>query len=195
MSAALGSYLVSGQSTDLKKLYLILAAQGSNTLSGQDIAFSIGKIMESAAGIHTLSGQDIAFLRTYLLYAGYSDSDIYGLSGQSAEFEYSGLEVEVEVEVSPGGGSADSMSYRIKRLPTIPQKTRRPYPKRDVQAVKVISDIKSSILDTGIVKNTHQPYDPKTNKRYKVDDHRAAVVAYNIARKEGLNVGRRPGRR
>ena len=48
-------------------------------------------------------------------------------------------------------------------------------------------------METGIVKNTHKDYNPRTNKRFKVSEKQAARVAYSIAKKEGYRVGKYRG--
>lgn len=63
-------------------------------------------------------------------------------------------------------------------------------PKRSESATIFISELKEKILKTGVVKNTHEDYNSKSNKRFKVSERQAARVAYSIAKKEGFRVGK-----
>ena len=65
--------------------------------------------------------------------------------------------------------------------------------KRSENATEFIDELKEKILETGIVKNTHEPYDPKKNKRYKASEKQAFRVAYSIAKEKGMRVGKYRG--
>lgn len=79
VTAAQGSYTLSGQSVALRQDLKLVAAQGSYTLSGQSVTLSKGFIFAAAQGSYTLSGQAVNFPRTYVLAAGQGS---YALSGQ-----------------------------------------------------------------------------------------------------------------
>lgn len=64
---------------------------------------------------------------------------------------------------------------------------------RSKAATEFINELKEQILKTGIVRNTHKPYHPVYNKRYKVSERQAARVAYSIAKSKGLRVGKYRG--
>ena len=63
---------------------------------------------------------------------------------------------------------------------------------RSKSAQQFIDALQEEILKTGVVKNVHKSYDPRHNKRYKVDPHRARVIAWRIAKAKGLRAGRKP---
>ncbi len=100
--------------------------------------------------------------------------------------------VEIVIERIFGGGDnrRKKFYYDDDETDTIEN---RKTPKR-IEAAKVfIAAVKEKIMETGIVKDKHKPYDTKTNKRYKVSEKQAARVAYSIAKKEGLQVGKYRG--
>jgi len=66
------------------------------------------------------------------------------------------------------------------------------YPERSKSAQKFIAEVKEKILETGVVKNVHKTYNPRTNKRYKVSKHQAEVIAWRIAQKKGMRAGKKP---
>ena len=59
---------------------------------------------------------------------------------------------------------------------------------------RVKQEIFTAIKETGVVRNTHKPFDPKLNPRRKVPTHQAKVIAWSIAKSEGNYVGNRPTR-
>lgn len=66
------------------------------------------------------------------------------------------------------------------------------YPKRSKPASEFMETVTEKIMETGVVRNTHKPYNPRTNRRFKVPEHQAEVIAWKIAQREGLKAGRKP---
>lgn len=62
--------------------------------------------------------------------------------------------------------------------------------KRSKKAHKFMKEVINKIMETGIVKNTHKPYDPRTNRRFKATEGQAQRVAYSIAKSKGMRVGK-----
>ncbi len=63
------------------------------------------------------------------------------------------------------------------------------------RGLKKKEEITQAIMETGIVRNTHQPFHPKENPRHKVDMHQAKVIAHAITAKSGNYAGQRPKRK
>jgi len=88
--------------------------------------------------------------------------------------------------IIPGGGRGIIIPF-----PYFPPT--REYPQRSEAATLFINELKEKILETGVVKNTHEPYDSRYNKRYPVSEKQAARIAYSIAKEKGLHVGKYRG--
>lgn len=80
LAASQGSFALSGQAATLKRALNVAAAQGSFTLTGQAASFNLGHTIVAAQGSFTLSGQTATFRRTLNLSAAYG---AYTLSGQT----------------------------------------------------------------------------------------------------------------
>lgn len=80
LAASQGSFALSGQAATLKRALNVAAAQGSFTLTGQAASFNLGHTVVAAQGSFTLSGQTATFRRTLNLSAAYG---AYTLSGQT----------------------------------------------------------------------------------------------------------------
>ena len=93
----------------------------------------------------------------------------------------------LEIIIPEGGGR------KKRHLFYITKEVKKYKIKRSEAAKEFIDELEEKILETGVVKNTHEPYDPKSNKRYKVSKKQAARIAYSIAKKEGLKVGKYRG--
>jgi len=81
LTAAQGSYSLTGQAATPKAARLLTAAQGSYSLSGQAVALNHGFILALAQGAYTLSGQDVGLLRGLILALAQGS---YVLTGQDA---------------------------------------------------------------------------------------------------------------
>ena len=93
----------------------------------------------------------------------------------------------IEIIIIRGGGSGRKIYFPSPYifLPVFPQRSKA--------ATIVINELKEKILETGVVKNTHEPYDSRYNKRYPVSEKQAARIAYSIAKEKGLHVGKYRG--
>ena len=80
LTAASGSYALSGQPVSLTQAHVVPANQGSYVLSGQDIGLEYGHTVIAAQGSYALSGQDVAFPRGYAVGAAQGS---YALNGQA----------------------------------------------------------------------------------------------------------------
>lgn len=84
ITAAHGSYTLSGQAVALKADRKITAAQGSFTLTGQAVRLARGYTLAVGQGSYTLNGQDVTLtyepVGSYTLTADYGT---YSLSGQA----------------------------------------------------------------------------------------------------------------
>lgn len=83
LTAAAGSFALSGQAASLKAGRSVTAAAGSFSLSGQSATLKAGRVLVSAAGSFTLSGQPATLYRAITLTAG---AGSFTLSGQAASF-------------------------------------------------------------------------------------------------------------
>lgn len=83
ITAAQGSYTLTGQAATFARTYIVVAAQGSYTLSGQTANTLQGYLVTADQGSYSLTGQAATFSRTYILVAGQGS---YSLSGQDAAF-------------------------------------------------------------------------------------------------------------
>ena len=98
LTAAQGSYTLSWQAAVLTydgTTYTMTATQGSHALSGGDAVLTIGRLLTAAQGSYTLSGQALAVAVARLLTAAQGS---YTLTGQAAALAYSG-----DVVVTPDG--------------------------------------------------------------------------------------------
>ncbi len=80
LAASQGSFALSGQAATLKRALNVAAAQGSFTFTGQAASFNLGHTVVADQGSFTLSGQTATFRRTLNLAAAYG---AYTLSGQT----------------------------------------------------------------------------------------------------------------
>lgn len=85
LTAAQGAYTQSGQSANLLKGFLLVAAQGSYVLSGQVAALRVARLLAAGQGSYTLTGQAANLLRGFLLAAAQGS---YTLTGQAADLIY-----------------------------------------------------------------------------------------------------------
>lgn len=86
ITAAQGSYSLSGQAVALKYGRRAAAAQGSYVLSGQAVALRIARLLGIAQGSYTLAGQAVALKHGYVLAAA---QGAYALAGQNVTLTYS----------------------------------------------------------------------------------------------------------
>ena len=85
IAADQGSYSLSGQATALLRGYLVTATQGSYSLSGQDAGLLADRLIAAAQGSYSLTGQDADLLLGHLLTA---DQGSYSLTGQAVTLTY-----------------------------------------------------------------------------------------------------------
>lgn len=105
----------------------------------------------------------------------------------SPDEEYEGV---IESGSDGGGGVGFRSRYFYpetyrKQMPTSPNRK-----VRSESADERIKELTAQILETGIVRNTHEEYDPRSNRRFKVSLRQAERVAYEIAKEEGRRVGK-----
>lgn len=97
---------------------------------------------------------------------------------------------------SEGGGSWGIYRENKKRLVRVYIEPSKEKPtkshKRSQNAQQFINEVQTAIMKTGVVKNTHKEYNTRTNKRYRVSSHQARVIAWGIAKSNGLRAGRKP---
>jgi hypothetical protein len=87
LSAAYGSFTLSGQAANVEFGRIFTLEQGSYTLTGQSVTLSVGVILAAAQGSFTLTGQSVGFLYSRVMVAAYGD---FSLTGQAATLTYSG---------------------------------------------------------------------------------------------------------
>lgn len=85
ITAAQGSYALTGQSAALRAARQIAAAQGSYTLTGQAAALRRGLKITAAQGSYALTGNDAGLRHAFNLLAG---QGAYVLTGQDATLTY-----------------------------------------------------------------------------------------------------------
>ena len=81
ITAAQGSYTLTGQAANLLQGYLVTAAQGSYSLTGQAATFSRTYIVVAGQGSYSLTGQAAALSQGYGFQA---EQGSYALTGQAA---------------------------------------------------------------------------------------------------------------
>jgi hypothetical protein len=82
LTAAQGSYSLSGVDANFPRTYLLTSAQGSYSLSGQDATLRTLPALVAEQGSYSLTGQDAALLRGYKVI---SEQGFYDLTGQTAD--------------------------------------------------------------------------------------------------------------
>ena len=112
-------------------------------------------------------------------------------------FAVSEEEVAEATEELLGGGGGGGAVGRKRRQPVF-----KPYPffrktdkttpvtKRSKNATVFIKELTAKIHKTGVVKDKHHPYHPAKNRRFKVSDRQARRIAYKVASKRVMRVGR-----
>ena len=88
LAAAQGSYTLTGQDAALLRLFTLTAAQGSYSLSGQAVALAASRLIAAGQGSYTLTGQAVGLLASWVLAAG---QGAYALTGQAAGLTYTPL--------------------------------------------------------------------------------------------------------
>jgi hypothetical protein len=90
LTAAQGSFSLSGQASTLQAARLLTAAQGSFTLTGQAATLKAARLLTAAQGSYTLTGQDATLTytgaATYTLVAAQGS---FALTGQAATLKAS----------------------------------------------------------------------------------------------------------
>lgn len=81
LTAASGSFTLSGQAAALTRALTLTAAQGSFVLSGQAVTLQVGVDLTAAQGSFTLSGQSVGLTAARQLTASQGS---FTLSGQNA---------------------------------------------------------------------------------------------------------------
>lgn len=81
LTAAQGSFALTGQAAGLRATRLVSAAQGSFSLSGQSAALKVGRKVTAAQGSFALTGQDAALRATRTVSAAVGS---FTLTGQAA---------------------------------------------------------------------------------------------------------------
>src|SRR3990167_106983 len=99
---------------------------------------------------------------------------------------------EEAIVVESRGGNRYYHAYYPIYYPTQTPITKSP-PQRSKSATIFIDELKVKIMETGVVKNTHKEYNPRTNKRYAVSEKQASRIAYIIAKSDGMQVGKYRG--
>mgnify|MGYP001558495231 CR=1 FL=1 len=82
VSAAQGSYSLAGQATTFQRTYIAVADQGSYSLSGQAAALGHGYGFAAAQGSYALTGQSASLLTARILTAAQGS---YALTGQTVD--------------------------------------------------------------------------------------------------------------
>ena len=81
------------------------------------------------------------------------------------------IEIVLEPELSEAGGGFGIGSFgdgrKLKKIKVYLVRKKKS-PKRSEAATEFIEELEELIMETGVVKNTHEPYNSKKNKRYKV---------------------------
>ena len=176
----LGQGVLSAIGTLIKQVSVALSGLGSLTASGiKTITVQvnlIGQGILSATG--ELIGQIIHYGATTLTGIGLLIANAIIIIGK---------------KISTVGGKHKIKRFSVTVIKTPTEIKHKPISKRSKAAAKYITELKEKILETGVVKNTHKPYDPRYNKRYKVSEKQAARIAYNIAKEKGLRVGKYKG--
>ncbi len=85
IAAAQGAYALTGQAAELEKGYTMPAAQGAYTLTGQAAELLMGFNLVAAQGAYTLTGQAAELLMGFNLAAA---QGAYALTGQAANLIY-----------------------------------------------------------------------------------------------------------
>jgi hypothetical protein len=115
LTAAAGSYALTGQTATLARLLTLTASAGSYAVSGQDASLKKGSLLSAAAGAYTLTGQDVTL--TYSGPTSYTltaDAGSYALSGQDASLKRGLL-----VSASAGSYSLSGQDAALKRALTL----------------------------------------------------------------------------
>jgi hypothetical protein len=160
----------------------ILIKQASATLSG------LGSL--TASGIKTIISQANLVGQGILSTTGNAIKT--GIAILSGIGYLTVTEAKEFIEIISGGGGRIKRFYapvERKAVEIIP----KPTPKRSKAAAEYIAELKEKILETGVVRNTHKPYDPRHNRRYKVSEKQALRIAYEIAKEKGMRVGKYKG--
>jgi hypothetical protein len=87
LAAANGSYAVTGQNAGLSQGYKITAADGTYTVTGQDAGLNAARKLTAGSGTLTLTGQDAALSAAHKLTAANGN---YTVTGQDASLSYAG---------------------------------------------------------------------------------------------------------
>lgn len=85
LTAAAGSYTISGQAASLKVGYKLTADAGSYSISGQAATILHNSVLTAVAGSYAISGQAAALLKSRIVVA---DAGAYAISGQAASIVY-----------------------------------------------------------------------------------------------------------
>lgn len=104
LSAAKGTFTLTGNAAGLTAARLLTAAKGEFTLTGISATLARGYPLTADKGTFGLTGNAATFARTYVLPA---ESGAFVLNGQDASLVYSG-----EPAPTPGGGKAKKTRRR-----------------------------------------------------------------------------------
>lgn len=100
LTAAQGSYTLTGQSAVLNVGRVLTAAQGAYTLTGQDVLLKVGRVLVAEQGAYTVTGQDATLTFTPAGSTAYSmtaDQGSFALTGIDAALTFSGVTAAVSV--------------------------------------------------------------------------------------------------
>ena len=110
LTAAQGSYTLTGQATTLTADRTITAAQGAYALTGQAVGIYAARLLTAVQGSYTLTGQDAILTAARLLTAGQGS---YGLTGQTSVLTVARLLTAVQGSYSLTGQDTALLATRL----------------------------------------------------------------------------------
>lgn len=92
LSAATGTYNVSGASANILRGYTLVASSGSYVVTGQSATITRSRVLTAESGVYDVSGNsaNIVYTPTGASYTLTANSGVYNVSGQNATITFTG---------------------------------------------------------------------------------------------------------